>query len=166
MRFSRQWALRSWSNRMSILSLVDVSSCFWGTCYFHIQEKRCISFNLKMDTVVSSEILVHIYKTTWHHTPKDHNIIKTDVRSISTTMTNSINCLKLQHVSCTMLIGMHNIIDNHEYVWGRCNILYFNATCPYNEMWLLFQHISKQNYILHIICCHDIQQPPAKHILL
>lgn len=162
MRFSRQWALRSWSKRMCILSLVDVSSCFCGTCYLQIQEKRYISSNLKMDTVASPEILVHIYQTTWYHTTQDHNIIITDVRNIASTMINTINCLKLQHVPCTTLIGMLNIIDNHEYVWGRCNILYLNAMCQYTEMWLLFQYGSIQNYILHIIYCHDIQQPPTK----
>jgi hypothetical protein len=166
MRFSRQWALRSWSNRMCILSLVDVSLCFWGNCYLHIQEKRCISSNLKMDTVASPEILVHIYQTKWHHTIKDHDIIITDVQNISTTVISTVNCLKLQHVPRITLIGMHNIIDNHEYVWGRCNILSFNATCRYTEMWLLFQHRSIRNYTLHIIDCHGTQQPPAKNILL
>jgi len=69
-----------------------------------------------MDTVASPEIPVHIYQTTLHHTPKDHNIIVTGVQNISTIMINTINCLKLQHVPCTTLIGMHNTIDNHEDV--------------------------------------------------
>jgi hypothetical protein len=43
----------------------------------------CLAYssNLKMEAVLSSETLVNVYQTTWHHITKDNILHVTDART-------------------------------------------------------------------------------------